>query len=183
MKAEKNPFTMAKKLCMMQVRENGISGKSFAGLCAKEKSMLEKKGGGYFLKRSERGRIRVGLAGGVFDIIHIGHVFTLNEAKKHCDVLVAAVASDEHILKKGRKPVHSQAYRVAMVDFLKPVDVAIAGGKSYEETLARVGPDVIIYGYDQEPFLKPAGVRIVKLKKYLEPEKFKSSRIIMELGL
>lgn len=171
------------KLYSLQVKGNGISGKTFFSLSEAEKGMLEGKGGTYFLKNSERKRMRVGLAGGVFDIIHIGHVFTLNEARKRCDFLVVVVANDAHIEKKGRKPVHSQEYRAAMVEFLKPVDLAVLGGKSYGETLARVQPDVIFYGYDQEPFLKPAGVEIVKIEGHIEPEKFKSSRILRELGL
>lgn len=172
-----------KKLCALEIMENGIPEKTFQMLSGGEKRLLEKKDGRYFLKIEERKKIRVGLTGGVFDILHMGHVFTLNEAKKHCDLLVAVVASDAHIGKKGRKLVHSQEYRGAMVEFLKPVDVAILGGKDYRETLARVKPDVIIYGYDQEPFLNPEGIEIVRLKKHIEPEKFKSSRIIKELGL
>lgn len=173
----------AKKLLALQIRENGISEKTFLSLNHLEKSLLEERDDKYFLRASERAKVKVGLAGGVFDILHAGHVFTLNEAKKHCDVLAVVVASDEHIVKKGRTPVHAQEYRVAMVDFLKPVDVAVAGGKNFGETLERVKPDVIIYGYDQKEFLTPEGVEIVKLKKHIEPEKFKSSKIIRELGL
>ena len=41
-----------------------------------------------------RAHIRVILAGGVFDIIHPGHIHTLNEAKSLGDVLVVVVATD-----------------------------------------------------------------------------------------
>lgn len=173
-----------KKLLVLQFRENGISEKKFESLNFNySKKILIKKGTKYFLKMSERRKIKVGLVGGVFDILHIGHVFTLNEAKKHCDVLVAVVASDEHILRKKRKLVHSQEYRIVMMDSLKSVDLAIAGGKRCKDVIEYIKPDVIIYGYDQEQFLKPAGVEIVQLKKYIEPKKFKSSKIIKNLGL
>ncbi len=171
-----------RKLCALEIKENGISSKTFSFLSTNEKKML-KKNKKYYLKPDKRAKIKVGLAGGVFDILHIGHIFTLSEAKKYCDVLVVVVANDAHIIKKGRTLVHSQEYRVAMVDFLKPVDVAISGEKNYKKTIARVKPDVIIYGYDQEIFLKPAKIKIIKLKKYIEPKKFKSSRIIKKFGL
>lgn len=135
------------------------------------------------LEEARKKGLKIGLAGGVFDIIHYGHVFTLNEAKKRCDFLVVVVASDEHILKKGRKLMHSQEYRAAMVGFLKPVDFVVLGGPDMDETVARVKPDVIIYGYDQKPKLRPEGIEIVQLKEHIEPEKLKSSRIIRELGL
>ncbi len=135
------------------------------------------------LEEARKKGLRIGLTGGVFDILHFGHVFTLSEAKKRCDYLVVVVASDEHILKKGRKLVHSQEYRAAMVGFLKPVDYVVLGGADMQKTLALVKPDVIIYGYDQKPVLKPEGVEIVQLEKHVEPEKLKSSKIIRELGL
>ncbi len=135
------------------------------------------------IEEARKKGLRIGLAGGVFDVLHYGHVFTLNEAKKHCGFLVVVVASDEHIMKKGRKPVHSQEYRAAMVNFLKPVDAVVLGGKDSDETVRKVKPDVIIYGYDQDAFLKPEEVEIVKLKEHVEPEKLKSSRIIRELDL
>ncbi|MFA5077517.1 MAG: adenylyltransferase/cytidyltransferase family protein, partial [Candidatus Micrarchaeia archaeon] len=111
-----------------------------------------------------------------------GHLFALNEARKLCDVLVVVVARDELVLKNKKKLVHPQEYRAAMVDFLKPVDVALLGGRDYMETAGRVKPDVIIYGYDQKELETP-GIEVVKLKKRILPEKFKTSKIIEALGL
>lgn len=174
---------IARKLIILQLKENGISQKTFDSLDNAEKAMLVLINGKYYLNQMERAKIKVGLIGGVFDILHIGHVFTLNEAKKHCDVLVVVVARDEMIMKKGRKLLHTQKYRAAMVESLKPVDVAVLGLKDYHQVLDAVKPDVIIYGYDQEEFAKPEGVKIIKLKKYIEPEKFKSSKIMKIFGL
>ena len=168
----------AGKLFVLQLKEDGISESSFRKLLDSEKALLVEKEGRYYLDSAERARIKVGLAGGAFDILHMGHAFMLSEAKKHCDLLVVAVARDELILRKGRKPVHAQEYRTAMVELLKPVDIALLGGKDYKELLEKVKPDVIIYGYDQEEFAKPPKVEIVKLKNHIEPEKFKSSRRI-----
>lgn len=132
---------------------------------------------------SERAKIKVVMTGGVFDILHMGHLLTLTEAKKHGDFLVVVVAKDEHISKKGRKPIHSQEYRARMVEALKPVDAAVLGEDDPKKLVELIKPDVIVYGYDQGEFLKPEGVKIVKLAEHIEPEKFKTNKIIKELGL
>ncbi|MEW6528253.1 MAG: adenylyltransferase/cytidyltransferase family protein [Candidatus Micrarchaeota archaeon] len=178
-----NVLKNIKKLFVLQLRDAGISQKNYELLNHSDKALLYKKNKKYFLNADARAKIKVGLIGGVFDILHIGHMFTLNEAKKYCDVLVVVVANDTHAKKRGRYPVHSQKYRVAMVNFLKPVDATIFGGKKFKETLARIKPDIIIYGYDQKVFLRPAKIKVIKLKDYIEPERFKSSKIIKRLGL
>lgn len=128
--------------------------------------------------------LRIVMTGGVFDILHAGHVYTLNEAKKHGGLLVVVIARDEQLRKrKRREPVHSEEYRRMMVEFLKPVDIALVGFDDPAEMLELVKPDVIVYGYDQKPFLKPEGVEIVRLKKHIEEGKFKTNRIIKELGI
>lgn len=125
---------------------------------------------------------RVVLTGGVFDIIHVGHLYTLEQAKKYGNRLVVVVASDEHIIKKGRRPIHTQKYRAKILSALKPVDEVVLGGKDPEKIIARVKPDVIVYGYDQKPFLKPCGVRIVKLRKHVNEKQFKTNKVIKKLG-
>lgn len=135
------------------------------------------------LPPAERSKIKIVMTGGVFDILHLGHAHMLEEAKKYGDFLVVVVAKDEHISKKGRKPIHSQEYRAKMVEALKPVDAVILGEDNPKKLAEKIRPDVIVYGYDQPEFLKPEGAKIVKLTEHLEPEKFKTNKIIKELGL
>jgi len=47
------------------------------------------------LSQLRRGSLRVVLAGGVFDIIHPGHIHTLKAAKALGDILVVAIATDK----------------------------------------------------------------------------------------
>jgi len=132
---------------------------------------------------SERAKIKVVMTGGVFDILHMGHLFTLTEAKKYGNFLVVVVARDEHISKKGRNPIHSQEYRAKMVEALKPVDAVVLGEEDPGRLVELIKPEVIVYGYDQGEFLKPEGVKIVKLAEHIEPEKCKTKKIIKELGI
>ncbi len=175
--------SVIRNLYLMQVRGNGISPKDYAKLYPGEKRMLERKGRRYFLTRQKRKRLKVVLTGGVFDVIHIGHVLALSEAAKLGNVLVVVVARDEFIRKKGRKPLHNQKYRTAMVGALKMVDLAIPGAKDMGETLGRVKPDIIAYGYDQKPILRPGGVRVVKLSAHANPNSARTTSIIKKVGI
>jgi len=121
----------------------------------------------------------------VFDVLHIGHVLTLQKARELGDVLVVVVARDELVLNvKGKKPLHDAEYRRAMVSELKPVDLALAGAENVMESFARVKPDVVAFGYDQKPFALPEGCKSVHLESVrVDPALAKTSRIIRELGI
>ena len=102
---------------------------------------------------SEIGResLHVVLAGGVFDIIHPGHIHTLNAAKALGDVLVVAIATDKTAQKmKKRPPLHNQELRRELVSCLSMVDIAMIGHEEdIFETVKEVKPNIIVLGYDQ----------------------------------
>ena len=67
----------------------------------------------------KRGSLRVVLAGGVFDIIHPGHIHTLKAAKALGDILVVAIATDKTAQKmKKRIPLHNQYSKLRFRPFL-----------------------------------------------------------------
>lgn len=174
---------ISRNLYMMQLEYGGIPEDIYHFLSENERKRLIEKKGRFFLRDEERKKIRVVLTGGVYDILHIGHIFTLEEAKKHGDVLVVVVAREDMIKRKNREPIHSQDYRVRMVGALKAVDVALPGFDNPAMMLDYVMPDVIVYGYDQNEFLKPEGVEIVRLEKKIDDSKFKTGKIIEDLGI
>ncbi|PIU82087.1 hypothetical protein COS70_02160, partial [Candidatus Micrarchaeota archaeon CG06_land_8_20_14_3_00_50_6] len=90
-----------KRLIILEIKEDGISPKTHSSLPENEKKLLFEKNGRFFVKPGERKKIRVVATGGVFDIIHLGHVYTLKMAKELGDLLVVVVASDKHT--SGRK--------------------------------------------------------------------------------
>jgi len=102
---------------------------------------------------TELGRtsLRVVLAGGVFDIIHPGHIYTLNSAKSLGDTLVVVVATDNTAEKmKKRTPLHNQEQRKSLVDSLVMVDFCLIGQEGdIFKTVEKVGPEIIALGYDQ----------------------------------
>jgi len=94
-----------------------------------------------------------------------------------------AVAKDDMIRKKNREPIHGQEYRKIMISSLKMVDLALSGFENPEEMIGFIGPDVIAYGYDQNEFLKPDGIEIIKVSKKIDDSKFKTKKILGDLGL
>jgi cytidyltransferase-like protein len=175
----------AKELYLMCVKENGLSAEKAGKLSRAQRMMLEEIGGKFFLKKSERAKFNVALTGGAFDVLHMGHVLTLQEARKLADVLVVVVATDETIEKrKGKKPIHPADYRAQMVGALRDVDLAIVGGADIMATFARVSPDIAAFGYDQKPFAIPDGCKSAHLTGVIsDPSVAKTSRIIRELGI
>lgn len=98
-----------------------------------------------------RDSLRVVLAGGVFDIIHPGHIHTLNAAKALGDILVVVVATDNTSVKmKKRRPLHSQDQRQELVNSLSMVNLCLIGQEDdMFKTVNRVRPQIIALGYDQ----------------------------------
>lgn len=98
-----------------------------------------------------RSRLKVVMIGGAFEIIHPGHLYTIEQARKLGDTLVVVVATDKTVSKnKGRDPVTPQDWRVKLVSAIRGVDVGLPGGQgSIYDTLEKVRPDVVALGYDQ----------------------------------
>ena len=98
-----------------------------------------------------RNSLQVVLAGGVFDIIHPGHIYTLNAAKALGDILVVVVATNNTAVKmKKRDPLHTQEQRKELVNSLSMVDLCLIGQENdIFKTVNHVRPQIIALGYDQ----------------------------------
>lgn len=138
-----------------------------------------------------RTTLHVVLAGGVFDIIHPGHIYTLNAAKALGDVLVVVIATGSTAVKmKKRHPLHTEEQRQELISSLLMVDLCLIGNEGdIFKTVSRVKPNIIALGYDQvhqEKFItdgcKNIGldVRVARLQSPI-PE-FSSSKIEKEYG-
>ena len=138
-----------------------------------------------------RNSLHVVLAGGVFDIIHPGHIYTLNAAKALGDVLVVVVATDITSEKmKKRRPLHTQEQRQELVNSLSMVDLCLVGQEDdIFKTVNRVRPQIIALGYDQihqEKFITDGCKRIeleAKVARWQSPiPESSSSKIQKEYG-
>lgn len=152
------------------------------GIVESDKKMLTELG---------RSSLRVVLAGGVFDIIHPGHLHTLRAAKALGDVLVVVIATDQTAQKmKSRIPLHNMELRRDLVNSLSMVDYAVVGHEGdIFKTVAYVKPDIIALGYDQvhqEKFITDGCRKInvnVSIARLQSPiPDIKSSKIENEYG-
>ncbi len=141
---------------------------------------------------SKHGKKRTVLASGVFDLLHLGHVKFLEEAKKAGGKgaeLIVIIARDSTVEKnKGRKPIMPENQRRALVESLKVVDEAVLGFEEFDigNVIERVKPDVIALGYDQADMEKRVqeyvdkhklNVTVVRIGKFEEDALDSSSKI------
>jgi len=90
------------------------------------------------------------MATGVFDLLHLGHLHYLEEAKRLGDELVVVVATDATVRQRKHEPITPERMRLELVSSLKPVDRAVLGHEGdIFQTVAEVRPDIIALGYDQ----------------------------------
>ncbi|MCL5438522.1 MAG: adenylyltransferase/cytidyltransferase family protein [Patescibacteria group bacterium] len=90
------------------------------------------------------------LVGGCFDILHIGHVRFLNEAKKQGDFLFIILESDEKIcnIKGENRPINNQEDRAEILSNLKMTDYIIKipllkSDNDYRDLIILLKPDII----------------------------------------
>ena len=69
------------------------------------------------------------MATGTFDILHMGHIYFLKEAKKLGDKLSVIVACDSTVRKLKHEPVTPEKMRLDIIKELKIVDEAFLGHK------------------------------------------------------
>lgn len=177
---ELKPILVKARLCEIEkgkIRAN-FAGKQEAGELVR-RGYLKRSGAGFSLTESGRKKVRVVMTGGVFDILHLGHVHTLEKARRKGDALVVAVAHDATVRRsKGRPPIYSAKERAALLGKLRCVDLALVGHpKDRMVTARRVKPDVVVYGYDQKSAMR-LKARVMRLKKGVQEGRFKTSKAL-----
>jgi FAD synthetase len=146
-----------------------------------------------------KGKRKVVLASGTFDLLHMGHVKYLEEAKKAGGKnakLIVIVARDKTAEKrKGAKPIVPEDHRRALVEALKVVDEALLGFEDFnmEKVIERIKPDIIAVGHDQNSIVrqvrevinrKGLNIEVIQIGKFGKDElnsSLKIKRKIIEL--
>jgi D-beta-D-heptose 7-phosphate kinase/D-beta-D-heptose 1-phosphate adenosyltransferase len=88
---------------------------------------------------------------GCFDILHLGHITYLEEAKAKGDILVVGLNSDNSVkrLKGPERPIKDEKSRASILAALSSVDVVIIFEDDTPISLIKaVQPDILVKGGD-----------------------------------
>jgi rfaE bifunctional protein nucleotidyltransferase chain/domain len=99
--------------------------------------------------RAELGDRTVALGTGCFDIVHVGHVYFINQAAEQADVLVVGVNSDRSVrtIKGEHRPVVGERERAAMLAAMRGVDhVVIYDDVVADDCIRALRPEVYVTG-------------------------------------
>jgi rfaE bifunctional protein nucleotidyltransferase chain/domain len=99
---------------------------------------------------------RVVFTNGCYDILHPGHVRTLERARSQGDILILALNTDASVqrLKGAGRPFFDEQTRAALALHLEAVDaVTLFDEDTPRELIALVLPDILIKGADWDHFV------------------------------
>jgi D-beta-D-heptose 7-phosphate kinase/D-beta-D-heptose 1-phosphate adenosyltransferase len=103
--------------------------------------------------RKEEGQ-KIVFTNGVFDILHLGHVSYLEEARKLGDFLVVGINDDASVrlLNKGpERPIHDERARAEVLASLRCVDATIIFPENTPATIIEaIQPNVLVKGGDYD---------------------------------
>lgn len=91
---------------------------------------------------------------GCFDLLHIGHVRYLEQAKALGDVLIVGINTDAsvQVLKGPTRPIQNENDRAEILASLKAVDHTVLFGEETPLNLIKqVKPDLLVKGGDWKP--------------------------------
>jgi D-beta-D-heptose 7-phosphate kinase/D-beta-D-heptose 1-phosphate adenosyltransferase len=93
---------------------------------------------------------RVVFTNGCFDIIHVGHIRYLKEAKALGDVLIVGLNSDNSVsIIKPTRPINPQNHRAEVLSSLEMVDyVTLFDEETPYELIKLINPDILVKGGD-----------------------------------
>lgn len=131
------------------------------------------------------------LVGGVFDILHYGHLQFLKKAKALGNYLIVALESDKNVkrLKGEKRPIHDQGKRQEMLESLRFVDRVIIladkmESKDYERFVQIISPQIIAVTAGDPMILekkkqaKSVGARLVKIPKVRTPSTSQIAKLL-----
>ena len=129
------------------------------------------------------------MATGTFDLLHLGHIYYLKEAKILGDKLAVVVATDATVRKLKHEPINPEEIRLNLIKELKIVDEAYLGHEDdIYEIVEEIKPDVIALGFDQihdedkiksELKKRKINAKIVRLSEFKGGSDLEGTRIII----
>ena len=140
----------------------------------------------YILNELRLKNKKIVFTNGCFDLLHVGHIHSFEQAKKMGDVLIVAVNSDLSVKenKSDLRPIISENDRIKMVCSLEIVDyVILMEDKTPEKLISLIQPDICVKGSDwkeknipEKSVIESYGGKL----EFIELEKGKSTTNIID---
>ncbi len=106
---------------------------------------------------------------GVFDLLHVGHIYYFEEAKKLGDILIVTITEDKHVNKGEGRPFFSEKYRADSIAALRFVDyVYVNRSNTAEKIIKKIKPSFYVKGPDYINLEEDISTNIIKEKKAVE---------------
>ena len=129
------------------------------------------------------------MATGTFDLLHMGHIYFLKEAKKLGDRLIVVVATDSTVRELKHEPINPEQIRLNLIKEIKVVDEAYLGHENdMYKVVEQIKPDIIALGYDQihdenniksELSKRKINAKVVRLSEYKQGSDLEGTRKII----
>ena len=103
------------------------------------------------INRIKAERKKIVFTNGCFDLLHVGHVRYLAQAKKLGDFLIIGLNSDSSVkeLKGEDRPINSFEDRATLLSAIESVDLVIMFEEQTPENLIKdIVPDILVKGGD-----------------------------------
>ncbi len=115
---------------------------------------------------------KIGLAHGVFDLLHYGHLLHLKKAKQICDILVVSITADKFINKNPSGPYYNSKKRMEFLSEIECVDyVILSEYQSAIETLQTLKPNYYFKGSEYANYSQDYTGKIVREVNILKKNK------------
>ena len=132
------------------------------------------------------------LIAGTFDLIHLGHIYLINEAAKLGDVYVIVATDKNRELYSGEAPIVPEEQRLAIIKSIKNVKDAKLGRHDNDtlKTVEEIGPDIVLLGPNQKYSIETLKkglmdiglnkVEVKRLKTFYKKDELHSSSLIKQ---
>ena len=119
-----------------------------------EHKLISREEAGRWVRELQAQGLKVVFTNGCFDLLHVGHVAYLEEARSLGDALVVAVNTDASVRRLGKgglRPVNPEADRARVMAALAAVDRVVLFDEDTPLTLlTELQPDVLLKGGDYQ---------------------------------
>ena len=102
---------------------------------------------GEIIEKQKKNGKKIILCHGVFDLVHPGHLFHFEEAKKMGDILVVSITASKYVRKGPGRPYFDDEMRLKFLSAIACIDyVMLSESYTVDDIIELVEPDLYVKG-------------------------------------